>query len=104
MNLSEKILTTVASLPEAKQVEVLDFVEYLKLKTEKEESNDWNSFSITSAMRDMENEDSNYAVTDLKETWNEPDFQQTGLKQSSLIRASKLAVVDEDILIGKLGL
>ncbi len=33
----------------------------------------------------------------------EPDFQQTGLKQSSLIRASRLAVVDEDILIGKLG-
>ena len=37
MNLSEKILTTVASLPESKQVEELDFVEYLKLKTEKEE-------------------------------------------------------------------
>ena len=33
----------------------------------------------------------------------EPDFQQTGLKQSSLIRASRLAVVDEDILIGMLG-
>ena len=69
MNLSEKILTTVASLPEAKQVEVLDFVEYLKLKTENEESSDWSSFSITSAMRGMENEDSNYSVTDLKETY-----------------------------------
>ena len=69
MNLSEKILTTVASLPEAKQVEVLDFVEYLKLKTENEESSDWNSFSIISAMRDMENEDSNYSVTDLKKTY-----------------------------------
>jgi len=69
MNLSEKILTTVASLPESKQVEVLDFVEYLKLKTEKEENNNWNSFSITSALRGMENEDSNYAVTDLKETY-----------------------------------
>ncbi len=33
----------------------------------------------------------------------EPDFQQTGLKQSSLIRASKLAVVIEEILVGKLG-
>ena len=70
MNLSEKILTTVASLPEAKQVEVLDFVEYLKLKTEKEESREWNNFSIATAMMGMENEDSNYSVTDLKETFS----------------------------------
>lgn len=69
MNLSEKILATVASLPEAKQAEVLDFVEYLKLKTEKEGNNDWNSLSISSAMRGMENEESNYSVTDLKETY-----------------------------------
>jgi hypothetical protein len=69
MNLSEKILTAVASLPESKQVEVLDFVEHLKLKTENEESSNWNGFSITSAMRGMENEDSNYSVTDLKETY-----------------------------------
>jgi mRNA interferase MazF len=33
----------------------------------------------------------------------EPDFQQTGLKHSSLIRFSRLAVVDEKILLGKLG-
>ncbi len=44
-------------------------------------------------------------IPDLDEIINreEPDFQQTGLKQSSLIRASRLAVVDENILIGKLG-
>ena len=70
MNLSEKILKTLTTLPEEKQVEVLDFVEYLKLKTEKEESGNWNSFSIASAMRGMENEDSNYSVTDLKETFS----------------------------------
>jgi len=69
MNLSEKISTTVASLPESKQVEVLDFIEYLKLKTEKEESDNWNNFSINSAMRGMENEDSNYSVADLKESY-----------------------------------
>ncbi|MGZ8238423.1 MAG: type II toxin-antitoxin system PemK/MazF family toxin [Methylobacter sp.] len=33
----------------------------------------------------------------------EPDFRQTGLKQSSLIRISRLAVVNREILIGKLG-
>ncbi|MDO9047716.1 MAG: DUF2281 domain-containing protein [Methylobacter sp.] len=69
MNLSEKILATAASLPESKQQEVLDFVEYLKLKTEKEENSTWNRFSVTSAMKDMENEVSNYSVTDLKETY-----------------------------------
>lgn len=57
MNLSEKIFAIVASLPESKQAEVLDFVEYLKLKTEQEETSDWNRFSIASAMRGMANED-----------------------------------------------
>ena len=33
----------------------------------------------------------------------DPDFQQTGLKQSSLIRVSRLAVVSGEILIGNLG-
>jgi hypothetical protein len=69
MNLSEKILKSVASLPISKQLEVLDFVEYIKIKTEKEESSNWSSFSITPAMRGMENEESNYSVTDLKETY-----------------------------------
>ncbi|MDO9424812.1 MAG: hypothetical protein Q7T40_11580 [Methylobacter sp.] len=69
MNLSEEILATTASLPQSKQQEALDFVEYLKLKTEKEENNNWNNFSIASAMRGMENEDSNYSASDLKETY-----------------------------------
>ena len=67
MNLSEKISTTAASLPESKQVEVLDFAESLKSKIE--QNRKWNNFSIATAMRDMENEDSNYSLTDLKETF-----------------------------------
>jgi mRNA interferase MazF len=31
------------------------------------------------------------------------DFQQSGLKLASVIRISRLAVVDSDILLGKLG-
>lgn len=31
------------------------------------------------------------------------DFQQSGLKLTSVIRISRLAVVDSDILLGKLG-
>lgn len=69
MNLSEKILTAVASLPESKQAEVLDFAEYIKSKMEKEEASHWDNFSIASAMRDMENEDALYSVNDLKETY-----------------------------------
>ncbi len=60
MNLSERTLIAVASLPESKQMEVLDFVEYIKLKMEKEEHSNWNGFSIGSAMRGMENEDQHY--------------------------------------------
>jgi len=33
----------------------------------------------------------------------ESDFIQSGLKQSSLIRVTRLAVVSEEILLGKLG-
>jgi mRNA interferase MazF len=36
-------------------------------------------------------------------TPNDPDFQQSGLKQPSIIRVSRLAVVDQSILTGKLG-
>lgn len=44
-------------------------------------------------------------IPDLDEIINleEPDFQQTGLKQSSLIRTSRLAVVTKNIFVGKLG-
>jgi hypothetical protein len=59
----------VASLPESKQAEVLDFVEYIKLKMEKEESGEWIDFSIATAMRGMENEDSTYSLPDLRETY-----------------------------------
>ncbi len=36
-------------------------------------------------------------------TPDDTDFQKSGLKVSSVIRASRLAVVDSEILIGKLG-
>jgi hypothetical protein len=63
MSLSERIFATVASLPKSKQQEVLGFAEYLKSK----KSRKWNNFSVAMARKDMENEDSNYLLTDLKE-------------------------------------
>ena len=37
MSLTDKIIENVRSLPESKQMEILDFVEYLRAKIEKEE-------------------------------------------------------------------
>jgi len=70
MGLAEKIVEDIRTLPESKQIEVLDFVEYLKLKTEKDEELSWENLSISSAMRGMENEDSPYSLNDLRETFS----------------------------------
>jgi hypothetical protein len=45
-------------LPESKQMEILDFAEYLHAKTEREEKREWTDFSLASAMRGMEKEKS----------------------------------------------
>jgi len=43
----------IQELPESKKAEVLDFVEYLKSKTDER---DWSEFSLSSAMGGMEDE------------------------------------------------
>ena len=70
MGVAEKIVENILTLPESRQMEVLDFVEYLKLKTEKEEKIAWSNLSISSAMRGMENEESPYSLADLRETFS----------------------------------
>lgn len=72
MNVVEKINRQVQRLPERTQVEVLDFVEYLLTKTEREqgrgEDQDWTQLSLASAMRDIEGEtDAEYTEEDLEE-------------------------------------
>ncbi|MGA1795067.1 MAG: type II toxin-antitoxin system PemK/MazF family toxin [bacterium] len=44
-------------------------------------------------------------ITDFDEiiSSNDPDFKQSGLKLLSVIRISRIAVVNSDILLGKLG-
>jgi hypothetical protein len=70
MDLAEKIIQHVKSLPKVKQIEVLDFVEYLRAKGEKTtENEDWSAFSLSSAMHGMENEQSPYSLDDLKESF-----------------------------------
>jgi hypothetical protein len=65
MNLEEKIIHQIHELPESKKAELLDFVEYLRTKTDEK---DWSTFSLSSAMHGMEDEDSLYILDDLKES------------------------------------
>ncbi|OQZ03709.1 MAG: hypothetical protein B6D34_06675 [Candidatus Brocadia sp. UTAMX1] len=69
MSLTERIIKNVKTLPESKQVEVLDFVEYLQSKAEREENTEWNDLSLSSAMRGIEDEETPYSINDLKETF-----------------------------------
>ena len=69
MSLTDKIIENVRSLPESKQMELLDFAEYLRAKIEKEERKEWMDLSLTSAMRGMEKEELTYSMNDLKETY-----------------------------------
>ena len=74
MTVAEKIIQHVKELPEAVQVEVLDFVEHLESKaglSEKmQEDADWSVFSLSQAMRNMEAESSPYSTGDLKEVFS----------------------------------
>jgi len=70
MGIPEKILESINELPEIKQLEVLDFAEYLKSKTEKDEHKTWEDLSIASAMNGLADEASPYSIEDLKETFS----------------------------------
>lgn len=65
-SLEDKIMKEIQDLPESKKAEVLDFVEYLKTKAD---GKDWSIFSLSSAMRDMEDENPPYSLNDLKESF-----------------------------------
>ena len=71
MTTVQAIARHVEALPEADQREVLDFVEFLKSRTEpkgvREGGVAWSAFSLASAMRGMEDESSLYTTADLKE-------------------------------------
>jgi hypothetical protein len=71
MLLSERIQERVERLPARLQTQVLDFVEYLLAKAEREavqhERRDWSRGSLASALRGMEEEDGpTYTPADLK--------------------------------------
>ncbi|MCB9109740.1 MAG: hypothetical protein H6634_00690 [Anaerolineales bacterium] len=66
MTLDEKIYRYAQKLPLSFQEELFDFVQYLLMKAEQQEKQDWSSLSLTSAMRDMEDEPALYSISDIR--------------------------------------
>jgi hypothetical protein len=69
MSIVEKISRELHGLPELAQFEVLDFVEFLRSKSATPEDIDWSAFSLTNAMRGIEDEPIIYSEQDLKEVF-----------------------------------
>ena len=65
MVLSEKIQEYIQKLPASFQAEVLDYLEFLLAKAEREDK-EWSQLSLTTAMRGMEDEPEFYTIKDLK--------------------------------------
>jgi hypothetical protein len=74
MTIAQAILEHLGSLPDSVQREVLDFVKFLvSRRTEPAHGEDdlaWSQFSLASAMRDMEDEETAYTLADLKESFS----------------------------------
>ena len=74
--IAEKINEYLQQLPESSQYEVLNFAEFLLFKSTKHEPSskykfNWNDFSLSMALRDIEEEDFPiYSLADLKEVFS----------------------------------
>jgi hypothetical protein len=70
MTIAELIYDKVKGLPEDRQTEILDFVEFLGEKGEEITDEEWSRFSVASTMRGMESDDGpEYSLDDLKERY-----------------------------------
>ncbi|MDO8724934.1 MAG: hypothetical protein Q7J35_02570 [Candidatus Methanoperedens sp.] len=70
----EQIVKVIQSFPYQMQVEVLDFIGYLKSKVateqERREDMEWSYLSLTNAVKDIDDEkEEGYSEADLKEKW-----------------------------------
>jgi len=66
MTLDEKIRQSVQKLPVSFQEELLDFIQFLLMKAEQREKEEWAAFSLSSAMRDMEEVPVIYSLSDVR--------------------------------------
>ena len=71
MTTTETIVQRLKSLPASAQREVVDFVEFLQSRrqehTARKDEVAWSAFSLDSAMRGMEEEETPYTLADIKE-------------------------------------
>ncbi|NPA31203.1 MAG: DUF2281 domain-containing protein [Chloroflexi bacterium] len=65
-DLESRIQQSIQQLPEPLLEELLDFVQFLLLKAEQQEMRAWNTWSLTMAMRGMEDEPELYSLEDIK--------------------------------------
>jgi len=73
MTTAQAIARHVDALPETAQREILDFIQFVESKMKsslvREGDRVWSDFSLSSAMRGMEDEPSLYTTADLKESF-----------------------------------
>jgi hypothetical protein len=69
MTIVQEIVQQLMALPEDAQQEVLDFVEFIRIRNarhrERQEELAWSTMSLASAMKGMEDEESPYTLDDL---------------------------------------
>jgi hypothetical protein len=66
MALDEKVYQYAQKLPRSLQEELLNFIQYLLIKAEQQEKQEWSLLSLSSVMRDMEDEPALYSMADVK--------------------------------------
>ncbi|MBV6452066.1 MAG: hypothetical protein MHPDNHAH_02816 [Anaerolineales bacterium] len=69
MVMNQTIQKYIEKLPASYQETVVDFLAFLLDKAEREQDVEWSNISLTYAMRDMEDDPSEYSVADLKVTY-----------------------------------
>ena len=69
MSIADKIYKELEFLPEDKQSKVLDFIKHLSEKQSEEEIEQWNKFSLSSALEGLEDDEVEYTLDDIKEKY-----------------------------------
>lgn len=69
MSLAETIYTKIQKLSHTEQAEILDFIDFIKFKHEHDEKQDFSEMSLSMAMKGMEEEDTPYEISDIKDRY-----------------------------------
>ena len=71
MSIADKIQQEIKLLPEDKQLKVLNFIKHLSEKQSEEEIDQWNKFSLSSALEGLEDNEVEYTLDDIKEKYTD---------------------------------